>query len=109
MENCLFCKIIAGEIPCKKVYEDENCLAFHDISPRAAVHILVVPKIHIETAHNVESEKNTANHLFSAVANIVKEQNLIEKGYRLVINNGKGAGQEIFHLHIHILSGSFGK
>jgi len=111
MKDCIFCKIIAGEIPCKKVYEDEFCLAFHDINPRSPIHILVVPKIHLEAAHHIGDypDKNTANHLFSAVGNIVKEQNLIEKGYRLVINNGKGAGQEVFHLHIHIMSGFGGK
>jgi len=105
MDNCLFCKIISGEIPCVKVYEDENCIAFNDISPKAPVHILVVPKIHTEAVHTIQKNENIANNLFFAVSKIVKEQNLTKKGYRLIINSGKDGGQTIFHLHAHILGG----
>lgn len=105
MEDCLFCKIISGEIPCKKIYEDENCIAFNDISPKAPVHILVVPKIHTEAVHTIQKDENIANNLFFAVSKIVKEQNLTEKGYRLIINSGKDGGQTVFHLHVHILGG----
>jgi histidine triad (HIT) family protein len=106
MENCLFCKIIAGEIPSGKVYEDENCFAFKDISPKAPIHILVAPKIHVESVHSIPDENDEiAKNLFSAVAKIVKEQNLAQDGYRLVINSGENGGQTVFHLHIHILGG----
>ncbi|MCL1948101.1 MAG: histidine triad nucleotide-binding protein [Chitinivibrionia bacterium] len=106
MENCLFCKIMAGEIPCKKVYEDENCMAFNDISPKAPVHILLVPKVHVENVHSIRGEdEKIAKDLFSAVSKIVREQNLEKSGYRLVINSGENGGQTVFHLHIHILGG----
>jgi histidine triad (HIT) family protein len=106
MENCLFCKIITGEIPSQKIYEDENCIAFNDISPKAPIHILAVPKIHTEAVHTIKNGENIANNLFSAVSKIVKEQNLEENGYRLIINSGKHGGQTVFHLHIHILGGA---
>jgi histidine triad (HIT) family protein len=106
MENCLFCKIIAGQIPCEKVYEDENCFAFKDISPKAPVHILLVPKIHVEGIHIIgDGDGEIAKNIFSAVSNIVKERNLTQKGYRLIINSGENGGQTVFHLHIHILGG----
>ncbi|MDR0303213.1 MAG: histidine triad nucleotide-binding protein [Chitinispirillales bacterium] len=106
MENCLFCKIISGEIPSGKIYEDENCFAFEDISPKAPVHILLVPKIHVAGVHFISDENcGIAKNLFFAVSNIVKEQNLIQSGYRLVINSGEDGGQTVFHLHIHILGG----
>lgn len=107
MENCLFCKIISGEIPGQKVYEDENCFAFKDVSPKAPVHILLVPKIHVEGVHLIGGENgDVAKNLFFAVSKIVKEQNLAQNGYRLVINSGENGGQTVFHLHIHILGGA---
>jgi histidine triad (HIT) family protein len=106
MEDCLFCKIIAGQIPCEKVYEDENCFAFKDISPKAPVHILLAPKIHVAGVHLIGGgDGEIAKNIFAAVSNIVKEQNLTEKGYRLVINSGENGGQTVFHLHVHILGG----
>lgn len=106
MKDCLFCKIISGEISGQKVYEDENCIAFNDISPKAPIHILVVPKIHTEAVHTIKSDENIGNNLFAAVAKIVKEQNLEDNGYRLIINSGKNGGQTVPHLHIHILGGN---
>jgi len=107
MENCLFCKIISGDIPSQKVYEDENCLAFRDVSPKAPVHILLVPKIHVANIHSIPDENdNIAKNLFSAISKIVKEQNLAQDGYRLVTNCGENGGQTVFHLHIHILGGT---
>jgi len=107
MENCLFCKIISGEIPSQKVYEDENCFAFKDVSPKAPVHILLVPKIHVANIHSIQDENgNIAKNLFSAISKIVKEQNLAQDGYRLVTNSGENGGQTVFHLHIHILGGT---
>jgi len=107
MENCLFCKIISGEIPSQKVYEDENCFAFKDVSPKAPIHILLVPKIHVANIHSISDENgNIAANLFSAISKIVKEQNLAQDGYRLVTNCGENGGQTVFHLHIHILGGA---
>jgi histidine triad (HIT) family protein len=106
MDNCLFCKIIAGEIPSQKVYEDENCFAFNDIHPKAATHILLVPKFHTESVHTVlKDDSNVAKNLFYAVKKIVEDRNLDKTGYRLVINSGEDGGQTIPHLHIHILGG----
>jgi len=106
MENCLFCKIIAEKIPCEKVYEDENCFAFKDISPKAPIHILLVPKIHVEAIHLIpDGDGETAKNLFAAASKIVKELNLDKNGYRLVVNSGGNGRQTVFHLHIHILGG----
>ena len=104
--DCIFCKIIEKVIPSQIVYEDKNVLAFNDINPAAPVHILVIPKKHIETVKDITSaDKDTLAYMFSAINEIDKIKNLSEAGYRLIINNGKAAGQEVFHLHIHILGG----
>ena len=105
MENCIFCKIIAGEIPSKKVYEDEDMLVFHDISPQAKVHCLCVPKSHFATlAEMDEVQANQLKRCFEKIPAIAKDLGL-ENGYRLIINQGQDAGQTVFHLHIHILGG----
>ena len=103
--NCLFCKIIAGEIPSTKVYEDEKILAFRDIAPQAPTHILVVPKEHIADCSAV-TEENAAvvAHIFAAIPQIAKAEGL-ENGYRVVSNCGEDAGQTVQHLHFHILGG----
>ena len=105
MENCLFCKIVAGDIPSTKVYEDELVLAFRDIAPQAPTHILVVPKVHIESMNGI-TEENAAvvAHIFTVIPRIASEEGL-EKGYRVVSNCGSDAGQTVFHLHFHILGG----
>ena len=105
MKDCLFCKIIAGEIPSSKVYEDENVFAFRDINPQAPTHILVVPKTHIESVAQID-EKNSAlaAHCLEAVAKIARNEGL-EGGYRVVSNCGDDAGQTVKHLHFHILGG----
>jgi len=106
MEDCLFCKIISGKIPCERVYEDENCLAFRDIAPKAPTHFLLVPKTHVENVHSIGDENGEiAKNLFAAVAKIVKQYKLDESGYRMVVNSGKNGRQTVFHLHIHILGG----
>ena len=106
MENCIFCKIISGDIPADKVYEDENIIAFNDINPQAPTHILVIPKEHFCNIHTVPNDKqNLFSELFGAVSKIVKEQKLTENGYRLVINSGKDGGQEVDHIHVHLLGG----
>lgn len=106
MENCIFCKILKGEIPCKKVYEDEQVLAFHDVNPAAPVHVLVIPKKHIADIAQVSAEDMVyVNAAILAVQKIVQEMNLSEDGFRVVINTGKMGGQTVPHLHFHILGG----
>ncbi len=103
--DCLFCKIIAGEIPSKKAYEDENILAFHDIAPQAPVHILVIPKQHIPSADGVNAENSAVvAKIFEAIPNIAKEAGLTN-GYRVITNCGDDACQSVKHLHFHIMGG----
>ena len=105
MENCLFCKIAAGEIPSTKVYEDEKILAFRDIAPQAPTHILVIPKAHIASVAEItEENRDVVAHIFSVIPQIAKAEGL-ENGYRVVSNCGPDAGQTVFHLHFHILGG----
>ena len=105
MENCIFCKIIEGEIPSNKVYEDEDMLAFRDINPQAKVHVLVVPKSHFATlAEMNEAQAELVKKCLVKIPSVAKELGL-ENGYRLIVNQGKDAGQTVFHLHIHILGG----
>ena len=106
MSNCLFCKIISGEIPAEKLYEDDYTLAFNDIEPKAPVHILLIPKNHYENINSVDdSSIDIFSKLFAAAKIIVKEQNLDDSGYRIVINSGKDGGQMVPHIHLHILGG----
>jgi histidine triad (HIT) family protein len=105
MSNCLFCKIIAGEIPSTKVYEDETVLAFRDIAPMAPTHILVIPKAHIGSVAEITAENSgVVAHIFEVIAAIAKAEGL-ENGYRVVSNCGDDAGQTVHHLHFHILGG----
>ena len=105
MENCLFCKIVAGEIPSTKVYEDDKILAFRDINPQAPTHILVVPKTHIQSVSGID-ETNSAvvAHIFEVIPKIAAAEGLTN-GYRVVSNCGSDAGQTVQHLHFHILGG----
>lgn len=104
--NCIFCKIIAKKIPSKIVYEDEQVTAFEDVNPQAPVHILVVPRKHLSEIHTMtEKDRELVGHLFFTAKKIAEEKGLDARGYRLVINNGAGAGQTVFHVHLHILSG----
>ena len=106
MEDCIFCKIVKGEIPSSKVYEDEDILAFKDINPVTPVHILVIPKKHIESLNNIEAEdEKLLGKIFLTIKQIAKEQGIAEKGYRVVNNCGEDGGQEVKHLHFHILGG----
>ncbi|MDQ3321824.1 MAG: histidine triad nucleotide-binding protein [Acidobacteriota bacterium] len=105
-ENCLFCKIIAGEIKSAKVYEDAVCVAFNDISPQAPTHVLIVPREHFASLDKAEkSHKETLGHLLLTAANIARDKGFAEDGYRTVINTNAGGGQTIFHLHVHLLGG----
>ena len=104
--DCIFCKIISGEIPSAKVFENENIFAFLDINPKAKVHVLIVPKKHIESIKNLEkSDKELVGEMFLAARQIAKEKKL--EGYKLVINVGREGGQLVDHLHLHLLSGDF--
>jgi len=104
--NCLFCKIISGEIKSDKVYEDENLIAFKDINPKGPVHILLVPKKHFATLNDIPaSEFGLVAKIFQAVQKIAKEQGVAELGYRTLINTNKDAGQEVFHIHWHLIGG----
>ena len=103
--NCLFCKIITGEIPSTKVFEDNFCYAFRDINPQAPTHILVVPKAHITSAADISAINDAlVGHIFSKIAEIAKEEGL-ENGFRVVSNVGADGGQTVNHLHFHLLGG----
>ena len=105
MENCLFCKIIAGAIPSTKVYEDDSVLAFRDINPQAPVHVLVVPKAHIQDTDGITAENSgVVAHIFEVIPQIPKAEGLVN-GYRVISNCGPDSGQMVPHLHFHILGG----
>ena len=105
MENCLFCKIVKGDIPSTKVYEDEKVLAFRDIAPMAPTHILVIPKTHIGSVAEVNAENaDLVAHIFTVIPRIAAAEGLVN-GYRVVSNCGSDAGQSVHHLHFHILGG----
>ena len=106
MEDCLFCKIVKGEIPSNKVYEDEDVLAFYDINPAAPIHILAIPKKHISTHNEIEeSDEKIIAKIHKVINNIAEEKGFKEAGYRIIVNCGKDGGQEVNHLHFHILAG----
>ena len=103
--DCIFCKIIAGDIPSKKVYEDDQILAFHDVNPQAPVHVLVVPKIHIACADEITEENSSVvAHIFSKIPTIAREAGAMN-GYRVINNCGEDGAQTVKHLHFHILGG----
>ncbi len=105
MNDCLFCKIINGDIPSSKVYEDDTVFAFNDIDPKAPVHILIIPKQHIKSAAEVTAENSSVvAHIFEVAAKIAADMNLSD-GFRIVTNCGDSAGQTVKHLHFHMLSG----
>ena len=105
-DNCVFCKIIKGEISAELVYEDNICVAFNDIQPQSPTHILVIPREHLRSLN--EAEKNhtaTLAHLLLTCAKIARQQDFAENGYRTVINTNRDGGQTVFHLHVHLLGG----
>lgn len=101
--DCLFCKIIAGEIPCAKVYEDEKVFAFRDINPQAKVHILLTPKKHMRNI--LECDAETAAALTAAIANVVAQEGLVADGFRVISNCGRFGCQSVDHLHVHLVGG----
>ncbi|MGQ0542755.1 MAG: histidine triad nucleotide-binding protein [Blastocatellia bacterium] len=105
-ENCIFCKIIAGEIPSEKVFEDNVCVAFSDLNPQAPTHLLIVPREHIDSLDKAAgNHKDTLGHLLLSGAEIAKRRGFSEDGYRVVINTNHDGGQTVFHLHVHLLAG----
>lgn len=104
MNNCLFCKIVAGEITPDVVYQDENILAFRDINPQAPVHILIIPKKHIETLNELD-DTILAGKLLQTAAKLAAKEGFAENGYRTVFNCNKQGGQEVYHIHLHLLGG----
>lgn len=105
MSDCLFCRIIAGEIPADKVYEDDKVIVFRDINPKAKVHLLMVPREHIESLNELTPAHDAQMaHMLRLLPQLAREQGL-DTGFRTIINTGKGGGQEVFHLHIHLLGG----
>lgn len=104
MSDCIFCKIVAGEIPCKKVYEDEEFFAFHDINPIARVHFMIVPKRHVASLQECgHGDEGMMGRLLLLVPKLAKEQGL--SGFKTTINTGKEGGQVVFHLHVHVYGG----
>ena len=105
-KNCLFCRIIAGEIPGDLLHQDEQCVVLRDINPQAPMHVLVIPREHLESLDDAsQREEALLGHLLRIGARIANDQNFADSGYRTVINTGAGAGQSVFHLHVHVLAG----
>lgn len=105
MSDCIFCKIVAGDIPSQPLYEDEQVVAIHDIRPIAPVHFMLVPKLHVASlAECTSSHCDLLGHMLLLAPRLAKEQGL-ESGFRTMINTGRGGGQEVFHLHVHVFGG----
>jgi histidine triad (HIT) family protein len=106
MADCLFCRILAGEIPASLIYEDDRIVAFNDINPQAPLHALVVPRRHIATLNDLSSEDDAlVGEMIRRGAAIAKERGYAERGFRTVFNTNAGAGQTVFHIHLHVLGG----
>ena len=106
MENCIFCRIVSGDMASDKVYEDDEILAFNDVNPKAPTHIVVIPKAHIATLNDLDDgHAALVGKLFLAARRMAREQGFAEAGYRTVINCNRLAGQSVFHIHLHVLAG----
>lgn len=106
MDNCIFCKIVNGEIPSKKVYEDDSVAAFYDIEPQAPVHVLIIPKSHYASTLDLDdTTADVVGKMVLAANKIAKELGINESGFRLVMNTGRDAGQTVAHLHMHLMGG----
>ncbi len=106
MEDCIFCKIINKKIPASIVFEDEKMIAFNDINPQAPIHILLIPREHFASLNDIpEEKKDILSHLLLKARQIAQEKGIAEKGYRIVLNTEKDSGQEVFHIHFHLLGG----
>jgi histidine triad (HIT) family protein len=105
-QNCIFCQVVAGEISADIIYRDDRAVAFRDINPQAPVHALVIPREHLDSLDDASArDEATLGHLLRVAARVANEEGLSESGYRTVINTGAGAGQSVFHLHLHIIGG----
>lgn len=105
MTSCIFCKILAQEVPARIIHEDESSIAFHDINPQAPVHVLVIPRKHFASAQEAgEADEPVLGHLLRVAALLARQLHITD-GYRVVLNTGAGAGQSVFHLHLHLLGG----
>jgi histidine triad (HIT) family protein len=104
-DNCIFCKIVAGEIPAKKLYEDSDLIAFHDIHPVAPVHFMIVPKEHIGSLADAHARHEMLLGRILLLAPVLAKEQGLHDGFRTIINTGKGGGQEVMHLHVHIIGG----
>lgn len=102
--DCLFCRIVRREIPATIVWEDEHCVAFRDISPQAPVHVLVIPRQHVSTLDDV-TDPLLIGRVMATAATVARSEEIVEGGYRTVVNTNAGAGQTVFHLHVHVLGG----
>ncbi len=106
VEGCIFCKIVADEVPSPRVFEDEICIAFNDLSPQAPTHILIIPRDHIDSLDKArQDDTKTLGYLLLTAADIAREKGFAENGYRVVINTNADGGQTVFHLHVHLLAG----
>lgn len=105
MSDCIFCKIVNGDIPSTKVYEDESVIALKDLNPQAPVHILVVPKKHYENVLDVEENDNIISKIYLAINKIAKQEGFEKAGFRVINNCGKDAGQTVMHMHFHVIAG----
>lgn len=104
--NCIFCKIVDGQIPATKVYEDDLSFAFRDINPQAPTHILLIPKRHIVSLNEIsEVDRSLLGHLLMVSGQIAKQEKINDNGFRVVINSGADAGQSVFHIHLHVMGG----
>lgn len=105
-ENCLFCRIVTEELPAEILYADDRSLAFRDVNPQAPVHVLIIPREHMDSLDDASQRDEAAlGHLLRVAARVANEEGLSESGYRTVINTGAGVGQSVFHLHVHLLGG----
>ena len=105
-DNCLFCKILEGEIPAERIYESDTAVAFRDINPQAPIHALVIPRKHISTINDIDvDDEAIIGSLYSAARHIAAEEGIADEGYRAVMNCNEGAGQSVFHIHLHVLGG----
>lgn len=105
-EECIFCKIVSGQIPVEKVFEDEHVIAFNDINPKSPTHVLIVPRDHFPTLNDLPKEKgDLLIKVFDAARQIASKAGIADEGYRVVINTNRAAGQEVFHIHFHVMGG----
>lgn len=105
-ENCIFCKIVSGEIPANKIYEDDEALAFHDVTPQAPIHVLIIPKEHMDSLNDAgKGDEALLGRMIRLAPKIANQLGIAENGFRTCINTGGDGGQSVFHLHIHLLGG----